>query len=224
MAPASAPSTLPPERAVADRRVERADVDRGRLRVPQPERAEHVNEPHRRAVRAGGDHVRDLAGDAAAAPAHLAVADDRAAEPLAEVEVDDVRPAPVPAASRSARAAQLTSLSTTTGPSHDLGQQVGRGQLAEQERRVGQVHQPPVARSTGSAALTMASRTGDGACPATSRPTSWTALATCRGRAGRVTAASPRASTRPRASTTSATTPSGATLIASAHPTSPARA
>ena len=125
--------------------------------------------------------------------ADLAVADDRAAQALAEEQVGEVVQARVrPAWSRSARAAQFTSLSTTTGPLDQRREDLGRIELAEQERRVGQVDQPPgVPRSTGSAALTTASR-GRRRRPSAGRAAgaARSAAATASGRAGRASSGS----------------------------------
>ncbi len=82
----------------------------------------------------------------------------------------------------------------------------------------------PLPRSTGSAALTTASRV---VCPAwrwacAAAPSS--AAVTCAGRAGRLMASRALATVSPKASTDSATTPSGAMLATSAEPTVPARA
>ena len=129
------------------------------------------------------------------AAADLAVADDRAAEALAEVEVGEVVERAGPRrAVRSARAAQFTSLSTATGPSTSGGEDVGRDELADQERRVGQVHEAAGGRSTGSAALTTARRTRPGARLRTAGRRC-SAAATCAGPAGSGTAATARAIT-----------------------------
>ena len=92
-------------------------VDGGRPGLPQAELAEDLDEADGPAPRAGGEQVGDLAGQAGVPAPHLAVADDRAAEALAEVEVGEVvQGGRAPPWSRSARAAQFTSLSTVTGP------------------------------------------------------------------------------------------------------------
>ena len=65
-------------------------VDGRRPGLPQAELAEYLDERNRLALRAGRDEVRDLAGQAAMPAPYLAVADDRAAESLAEEEVGEV--------------------------------------------------------------------------------------------------------------------------------------
>ena len=72
------------------------------------------------------------------AAADLAVADDRAAEALAEVAGRRSRAV----RACSARAAQLTSLSTVTGPSTTPARTAARVERADQERRVGQLDEP----------------------------------------------------------------------------------
>ena len=116
-----------------------------------------------------------------------------------------------PARSRSARAAQLTSLSTTTGPSTSGARTATGSRLPMRNGASGRWTSRPVARSTGSAALTTASRVrrvagrlGRGVAQ---RP------ATCCGLAGRSTwrSALGHDGARRRRSR-SATTPCGAML------------
>jgi hypothetical protein len=73
-----------------DRGEKPVGVDGGRVGSSQFEFGEYVGEPNRAAVGAAGDEVGDFPRDAAGAAAHLAVANDGAAESVAKMEVGEV--------------------------------------------------------------------------------------------------------------------------------------
>ena len=94
--------------------------------MPQAEPGEDLGERNGTAVGVSSDDVRHFSGQASVSAAHLTVGHDRAAEPLAEIQVDEVvddTPTPRDRSSSPGRhpqprspAAQLTSLSTMTCP------------------------------------------------------------------------------------------------------------
>jgi hypothetical protein len=65
-------------------------VDGRRIGLPEAELAEYFDERNRLALRASGDKVRNLAGEAGMPAPYLAIADDRAAQSLAQEEVGEV--------------------------------------------------------------------------------------------------------------------------------------
>ena len=89
--------------------------------------------------------------------------------------------APCPAWVCSARAAQFTSLSVSTGPLDEGGEDVGGGELADQERRVGQVDEPPGDAVDGVGGAD----DGEVGAPGGSRAPVRSASATCAGSVGR---------------------------------------
>ena len=136
------------------------DVDRGRAGATQAERREHLGQWHGHAAGSDGHQVRDLAGQAGVAAADLAVADDGAAEAFAEVEVDEV----VACGRRVLGAGGPVDVVVDDDRAVD---DVGRARRRDRARRPGTgrpgaATSRPVARSTGSAALTTASRYGPG--------------------------------------------------------------
>ena len=91
--------------------------------------------------RGRGQHVGDLAGQPRVAAADLPVADDGAAEALAEMDVGEVVELPGPAVALGPRGpvdVVVDDDRPRPGGEHDR-----RVQVADQERRVGQVDQPP---------------------------------------------------------------------------------
>ena len=65
-------------------------VDGRRIGLPEAELAEYLDERNRLALRASRDKVRNLAGEAGMAAPYLTIADDRAAQSLAQEEVGEV--------------------------------------------------------------------------------------------------------------------------------------
>ena len=126
----------------------------------------------------------------------LAVGEHGAAEAFAEEHVDEVADPGRAAVACSARAAQLTSLSTVTGPSTRLGQHGGRVERAEQEGRVRELDEPPAlpVHGIGGADDGEPERPGPSA---TSPATRFSVRATCPAPGERVTGASDRATTSP---------------------------
>ena len=161
------------------------------------------------AAGAGGDQVGDLAGQAGVAAPDLAVADDRAAESLAEIDVGEVVAARAPA-SRSARAAQLTSLSTVTVRRRAARARSTGSSSPTRNGASGRWTSRPVARSTGSAALTtrQPERSADRRRPPRPRLAAPRATSCAAGALGRARPGCSR-DRRRRASTRSATTPFG---------------
>ncbi len=95
------------------------------------------------ALRAGGDEVGDLAREAAGSSPHRCVADDRAAHAVVEVEVGEIAQGPrgrgVPF-----RPGRPVHVVVDRDRSLDVGaENLDRVKLAEQERGIGQVDQPP---------------------------------------------------------------------------------
>ncbi len=122
---------------------EAVHVDRRGARPPQAQFAEYLGEGHGPAGRAGRDEVGDLARQAVVPAPDLAVADDRAAQPLAEEQVPEVvqRHGPGLVAFGPRRPVDVV---VHRDRSRDVRRQDLDGiQLAEQEGRVGQVDQPP---------------------------------------------------------------------------------
>ena len=136
-----------------------ADVDGRGAGLPQAQGAEHLDQGHGLAVRAGGEEVGDLAGEPAMPAADLPSLTTAAAQALAEVDVGEV------VRRRGAAAAVAFG---PRGPVHVVidddrpvdvagaGSRPGRARRAGTARRAGGPARP-VARSTGSAALTTAS-------------------------------------------------------------------
>ena len=109
--------------------------------MAQTEFAENIDECHRPAAGADRDHVGDLASEAAVAAADLAVADDSGAQALAQIQVDEVvgQSGPVSRPFRASRPVDV--VVDGDWPRHEPIEGIGRGQLADQEGCVGQVHE-----------------------------------------------------------------------------------
>ena len=95
-----------------------------------------------RAVRAEGEDVGDLAGESGVSAPDLAVGDDCAAQALAKVEVDEVVQRRLDGGCAFGAGRPVDVVVDQDRAVDDVGQQIDGGELAEQERRVGQVHQP----------------------------------------------------------------------------------
>jgi hypothetical protein len=110
--------------------------------MPGAELREHLGQGERLAPRTRRDQVGDLARDAGVSPAHLAVADYRAAQALAEVGVGEI----VEAGGRAGRplgpGRPVDVVVDDHRPADVRREQLSRGQLAQQERGVGQVNEP----------------------------------------------------------------------------------
>ena len=118
------------------------DIDRRRAGLAQPEFLEHLGEQHRASAWPDGDQVRDFPGDAGEPAAHLPVADHRAAQALAKMQVGEI--------------CQLTGrYCRALGPRFPVhvvvdqdravdgrAEHVGWRQLADKERGIRQVNQP----------------------------------------------------------------------------------
>ena len=110
---------------------------------PEAQLAENVDEAHCLTLRASGNEVSDLAGETAGSSPDLCVAYDRAAHAVVEVDVGEVAQGP------RGRAVPFR----PGGPVHVVvdgdrspdvrGENLGRVKLAEQERGIGQLDQPP---------------------------------------------------------------------------------
>ena len=110
---------------------------------PEAELAENVDEAHCLTLRASSNEVSDLAGQTAGASPDLGVAHDRAAHAVVEVDVGEVAQGP------RGRAVPFR----PGGPVHVVvhgdrsfdvrGENLDRVKLAEQERGIGQLDQPP---------------------------------------------------------------------------------
>ena len=111
-------------------------------RSAQAQLGEDLGERHGPAVRAGGDEVGDLAGEAVVPAAHLAVADDCAAQALAQVEVGEIVEGAVAGFAFGA-GGPVHVVVDYDRPVDERREDVGGGELADQERRVGQVDEPP---------------------------------------------------------------------------------
>ena len=144
----------------------------------------------------GDDDVGDLAGQAAVPAPHLAVAHDGTAEPFAEVEVDEVVDAAAAPLPRFGAGRPVDVVVDHDRARRPAGPATPPGQVAHEERASGSCTSRPVRRSTGSAALTTASRTA----PSAPWPTWRTAAADAPGPAVRLGPASTcrDASTRER--------------------------
>ena len=89
----------------------------GGTRPPQAELSKDVDEGGGSAVGAPGDQVCHFAGETGMPPTYLSIGDDGGAEPVAQVHVHEVVECARVAGLTFGAAAQLTSLSTVTGPS-----------------------------------------------------------------------------------------------------------
>ncbi len=125
----------------AGRREEAGHVDRGGPGLAQAQLAEDLDERPGLAAGAGGDEVGHLAREPGVAAADLAVADDGAAEALAEEQVGEVGQRGVGPAGLGP-GGPVDVVVDGDRAVDQRGEDLDRVELAEQERRVGQLDEP----------------------------------------------------------------------------------
>ena len=122
-----------------------AGVDGRRAGLAQAEFAEDLDQADGLPVRAGGDQVRDLARQPRGPPADLAVADDGAAQSFPQEDVGEVVQAACAAVLALGPRGPVHVVVNDDRAPDSRRQDLGRVQLPEQERGVGEMDQPAAA-------------------------------------------------------------------------------